>query len=89
MGEAVVLTENPPELKSCGLTDVVHRENVVAANVEPRRKGMQPATHLSGLRAGMGSLVPPPASPPLPPVDERLVMPETRHEIHDGRVMYV
>ena len=26
---------------------------------------------------------------PLPPVDERLVMPETRYEIHDGRVMYV
>ena len=38
---------------------------------------------------GMGSIVPPAASLPLPPVDERLVMPETRHEIVDGRVTYV
>jgi Uma2 family endonuclease len=37
----------------------------------------------------MGSAVPPPQSLPLPEVDERLVMPETRYEVQDGRVLYV
>lgn len=37
----------------------------------------------------MGSATPPPNWSHLPAVDERLVMPETRYEIEDGRVQYV
>src|SRR5512142_1968505 len=37
----------------------------------------------------MGSAMPPPTWSHLPAVDERLVMPETRYEIEDGRVQYV
>ncbi|HEY5961946.1 MAG TPA: Uma2 family endonuclease [Polyangiaceae bacterium] len=37
----------------------------------------------------MGSATPPPNWSHLPAVDERLVMPETRYEIEDGRVLYV
>ncbi len=37
----------------------------------------------------MGSATPPPNWSHLPAVDERLVMPETRYEIEDGRVEYV
>jgi Uma2 family endonuclease len=37
----------------------------------------------------MGSAMPPPSWSHPPAVDERLVMPETRYEIEDGRVQYV
>jgi Uma2 family endonuclease len=37
----------------------------------------------------MGSAAPPPRWLSLPEVDERLVMPETRYEVEDGKVVYV
>lgn len=39
--------------------------------------------------AVMGAATLPPSQLPLPAVDDRLVMPETRFEIHDGEVRYV